>query len=298
LARAQRLPGPDESTAFEGPVRALGGPAANIAVYAAALGAPVLLSSFVGEDFPPEFERQLRRRGVDTRHLVKVSGAPTPVCWIFTDASERQAAFINQGAAKSPAARRVPRAAVERAQIVHLATGEVLHHQRAAALARRLGKRVAFDPGQELSYAWTAGTFRKMLSRTDTLFLNEGECRQALAYLGLDRAPDLLKFVQELILTHGRRGSEYLSATVRVRVRAAKAKRVVNTTGAGDAFRGGYYAAHWRGLPPRERLLWGGAAASFAVESESGQDLVPDEHAVLGRVTRIGSAKKFRARKR
>lgn len=275
LARVRRLPGPDESMAFEGPVRALGGTAANIAVYAAALGTPVLLVSPVGDDFPREFEAQLRKHGVDLRHLQRIGGHPTPVCWIFTDDRERQLAFINQGAAQSPRAHRVEPRAVRAVEVVHLATGSPKHHLAASALAKREGKHVSFDPGQELSYVWTARSFRTMLGRSDTLFLNDAECKRALSYLSAQRPRDLLESVSELVLTHGRRGSEFMGPEGTVKAPAARPTRIVNTTGAGDAFRGGYYAAAWRGLPPLERLRWGNAAASFAVEAHSGQENVP-----------------------
>ena len=284
LASVERLPGPDESMAFAGPVRALGGTAANIAVVAASLGAPVALASFVGRDFPPEFRSMLRRRGVDLKHLTVVPGAPTPVCWIFTDASERQVAFINQGAALEGARRPVNRRAVASAKVVHFATGPPAYTLRAASLASSLGRRVAFDPGQELGYVWTPALLRRMLRLSDTLFLNDGERQTALRYMRLRKERDLLNHVDGLVLTHGRRGSEFLSGRERLLQKAVPASRVVNTTGAGDAFRGGLYAALWRGLGPAEQLLWGAAAASFAVETAGGPDGAPTVAALRSRI--------------
>lgn len=284
LATVARLPGPDESMAFEGPVRALGGTAANIAVAAAALGTPVALASFVGDDFPPAFERALKRRGVDTRALVRLPNARTPVCWVFTDKRERQVAFINQGAAAQGGRRPVNRSAVEAASVVHLATGPPRHHLKAAALASSLGRSVSFDPGQELAYLWTPGSFRQILRTVDTLFLNDAERRQAMKYLHVGTDRGLLGHVDALVLTHGARGSEYLSRTEHVRAPAVRARRVVNTTGAGDAFRGGYYAAAYGGQSARARLLWGAAAASFAVESHGGQESLPTQSQLVRRL--------------
>lgn len=275
LASVERLPGPDQSMAFEGPLRALGGTAANIAVVAATLGTPVALASFVGADFPEAFRALLRKRHVDLRHLVKVPGATTPVCWIFADRQERQVAFINQGAALQGANMPVDRRAIEGAKVVHFATGPPLFHLRAAALAARLGRHVGFDPGQELAYLWTPALLRRMLKFTDTLFLNDSERRTALRYLRLRRERDLLNLVDALILTHGRKGSESISARERIVQGAVMAARVVNTTGAGDAFRGGLYAARWRGLDAAQQLRWGAAAASFVVEKASGPEGAP-----------------------
>ena len=286
LATVKRLPSADESAAFEGPVRALGGTAANIAAWAASLGAPVALASFVGDDFPREFERVLTGLGVDVSHLRRVRGAKTPVCWIFTDTGERQMAFINQGAAVAGGRLPLDRAAIRSAQVVHLATGPPAYHLRAARFAAGTGASVAFDPGQELSYAWSPSSFRTILRAVDVLFLNDTERTRARLYLGARSDRSLLRFVDALVLTHGARGSEYLSRREHLTIRSAQPRRIVNTTGAGDAFRGGYYAALFRGLPPRARLEWGAAAASFAVETPGGQSALATPAQLVQRMAR------------
>ncbi len=293
LASVERLPAPDHSIAFEGPVRALGGTAANIAAWAASLGTPVKLASFVGGDFPVQFERELRLRGVDTRHLVRIKGAATPACWIFSAKDERSMAFVNQGASDKGGRRPVDRRAVLGAKVVHLATGPPGYHMRVAAFAAARGRAVAFDPAQELSYLWTPALLRRMLRHADVLFLNDSERRTAKRFLGAPSDRALLRHVGTLVLTHGRRGSEFLSASHHEIVPAVKAKRVVNAVGAGDAFRGGYYAALHRGLPPRERLLWGAAAASFSVESEGGQSAVVTPARLLRRLGPVISKRRF-----
>ena len=286
IAHVPKIPAPDESTPFEGPVRSLGGTAANVAAWAGALATPVRLASMVGFDFPPQFERDLRRRGVDTRFLRRLRGSTTPVCWIFADPNEHQAAFINQGAALDGDRLPVDRAATRGAHFVHICTGPPRHHARVAAAARAAGAAVSFDPGQELSYAWTPTSFRTMLRRVDVLFLNDAELGRARRYLSASSERALLRFVPSLVITHGSKGSEYLSRDEHVSCPATRAARVVNTTGAGDAFRGGYYAAAYRGLSPRARLAWGAAAASLAVEAQGTQPPLPLTRAFHARLKR------------
>ena len=50
---------------------------------------------------------------------------------------------------------------------------------------------------------------------------------------------------------------------------------VEDTTGAGDAFRGGFYSGLWRSMPQRDCLLLGAATASFVVERQGPQTNVP-----------------------
>lgn len=270
LAHVRRLPRPNQSMEFTGTVRALGGTAANIAVSAARLGVPTSLISFVGHDFPREFQEELESAGVGTGGLVRVPGKGTPVCWIFTDPDERQVAFMDQGAAAAADGRGLPPGSLAGARVVHLSTGRAKHHMRAAREARRKGLAVHFDPGQELSYVWDSDTFGRMVPLCDALFLNEHEMRLALGYLGVKRPNDLLDHVDLVVGTRGSKGSFALTAEGRVSVRATPARRVVNATGAGDVFRGGFYAARYRGLPLEECLRWGGAAASIGVERPTG----------------------------
>jgi ribokinase len=270
LARVPRLPRPHQSMAFEAPVRALGGTAANVALAAGALRTPVILGSNVGLDFPAEYVKALRAQGVDLRFLRRVKGHQTPVCWIFSDPHERQMAFIHQGAEGVSDRLAVQAGAVRASRVVHFATGRPTHHIRAARLAKRLGKHVSFDPGQELAYVWSRASFLAMARLADTLFLNEPELRIAMGHCGARKPADLLRRFDEVVVTRGRRGAQRFSVDGTETVPAFKARGIANTTGAGDAFRGGFYAAQFRRLPPREQLRWGAAAASLAIEHEGG----------------------------
>ena len=54
---------------------------------------------------------------------------------------------------------------------------------------------------------------------------------------------------------------------VSVTVKACRLRRVVDPTGAGDAWRGGFVGALAAGKPIKECLVMGNVMASFAVES-------------------------------
>ena len=257
LAHVERLPAPHESMEFSPPLRALGGTAANIALAAARLGVPTALSSFVGPDFPPEFSRQIKAAGVDMRALVRLKRSTTPVCWVFSDPRENHMAFINQGAAAQADRHPVPTRVLAGARVLHLSTGRALHQTRAAREGARRGLEVFFDPGQELSYVWTPAALRRVLKHCDGIFLNEHEMRVALKYLGRRRPQDLLDHVPLVVGTRGRRGSFAFTREERVSTRGIPARRVVNATGAGDVFRGGFYAGRYRSLPLRGCLECG-----------------------------------------
>jgi ribokinase len=71
--------------------------------------------------------------------------------------------------------------------------------------------------------------------------------------------------VKTAIITLGAQGALYHSSTESVLVPAFKAGAVVETTGAGDAFNGGFAAAIARGMAPLDAVRFGSAVAGISV---------------------------------
>jgi ribokinase len=71
--------------------------------------------------------------------------------------------------------------------------------------------------------------------------------------------------VRTAIITLGAQGALYHTKDVSVLVPAFKAGEVVDTTGAGDAFNGGFAAALSRGAPPVDAVRFGSAVAGISV---------------------------------
>lgn len=265
-----------------------GGTAANIAAVAARQGVPVALASLVGGNFPVQFHEHLRELGVDLTEMRRVDDAPTPECYIFSDGEDNQVAFVIQGPMEQAHRQAVQRRALRSSDRVHLATGNPRYHIAVAKEAHRMGLPVAFDPGQELHYKWSREPFMEMLALADTLFLSEAEMRCTLHYTGLKSVEGLLDDVGKLVITLGRRGSRMLGRDgLDIAVGAVKARRVVDTTGAGDAFRGGFYSALWRGLGPEECMRLGAATASFVVEARGPQTNLPTFEQAIARANPV-----------
>lgn len=71
--------------------------------------------------------------------------------------------------------------------------------------------------------------------------------------------------VKTAIITLGEKGALYHNGTESVLVPAFKAGPVVETTGAGDAFNGGFAAALARGIAPLDAVRFGSAVAGISV---------------------------------
>lgn len=266
-----------------------GGTGGNVARGAARLGVRTALASFVGEDFPAAYRQALERDGVDLADLRAIRGAATPTAWIFTDPHGNQTTVIDQGPMWDAARRPLPEHTVRSAQLVHLGTGRPEYHERVARLAARLGKTIAFDPSQEISYAYSRASFLRLLRIADLFFGNEAEVALALRYTRLRSPRQLLRYVDQVVVTRGRRGSLVVTrqdgehAIPRIRIR-----RVLDVTGAGDAYRAGFYAGIARGYDPVRCGVLGSTAASFVVEARGTQTRLPAWDRLVARARRAG----------
>ncbi|MFZ0892434.1 MAG: PfkB family carbohydrate kinase [Thermoplasmata archaeon] len=241
------FPGPDRTVPVLGQRTVLGGTAANIARSAAAWGVPTGLLSRVGKDFPSGFLRQMAAEGIDLRGVEIVPDAPSPTCFIVQSRLGNQRTMIDQGPMGDAADAPISTSLVKEYSWVHLTTGDPVYQLRVADVARRLGLRVAADPAQEIHFRWSASQLRALLENSEILFGNVAEAKKATSLMGLTTPAALTKLVPLVIVTDGPRGATAYDRRGVQRVRAAPSRRGTSRVGAGDAFRGGFYAAWFAG---------------------------------------------------
>lgn len=282
-----RLPSTDTSVRVIDRSLYYGGTGANVARIAARLGVPSALASYVGEDFPADYRRALEADRVDCTDLRAVKGAMTPSAWIFTAPGGKQTTVIDQGPMWGAHLRPVPEHTVRSSAVVHLGTGRPQYHRKVAALAAKLGKMIAFDPSQEITYAYTREPFLALVRHANLFFGNEVEVATALRFARMKAPKDLLKYVDQVVMTLGRKGSVVISREDGVhRIPRVPPRRVADVTGAGDAYRAGYYAGMSRGYDPARCGLLGATTASFVLETRGTQTTIPTWDDVLDRASR------------
>ena len=262
----EQLPGRDRTVPVRDRKVRLGGTAANIARTAAKLGVRTALASLVGPDFPSQFHHQLVREGVDLSAFETVPGARSPAAFIVESAQSDQVTLLDQGPMETDTGLEVPRGVLSRAGWVHLATGNPHYQLRVLDAAHGLGLRAAADPAQEIFYRWSASDLRRLLAASELFFANRAELAQALLLLRLRNMQEMLDIVPTVVETVGPAGAIAWTRTGRLRVPAAHSPRVRQVTGAGDAFRGGFYAGWFRGDPLRDCLRYGSWAAARWLE--------------------------------
>ena len=284
-----RLPRPDTSVGILDRQRYFGGTAGNLARAAGRLGVRTSLASFVGRDFPADYRLALRKDGVDLRDLRIVPGHATPQAWVFSDGRGHQMTVIDQGPWNLGERLPVLRHSVRDVEVVHLGTGRPAYYAKVAALAEDLGRPLDFDPAQEISYLYDRRSFRDLFRRTRYFFGNEHEVALAMRYTGATSLRDLLRPVEAVIVTRGARGSRVVTPDGKIDIPAVRPRRVVEITGAGDAYRAGFYAGLARGYDLRRCGILASAVASFVVERKGTQTNLPTWAQTLTRARRHAS---------
>jgi len=280
------FPEPNTCVELKGRKELYGGTGANLARISATLGVPTALASHVGSDFPKDFMDALRGSGIDTTDVVKVRGARTPFVIMVSDSEHNQIGFVEQGAVLDQERLPVRKHTVDSSKFVHIGTGRPSYMLKVARRAKARRKTVCFDPAQELHYVYTPGTFKAVLENCDALFVNTSELQRAKSYLSLQEDAELLSYVKMLVITMGGDGSRILTADDEVLVGSIQPDKVVDTTGAGDGFRAGFYAGLSKSLPAEECAWIGASAASFVVEGVGAQSSLPSWDMVQRRAAR------------
>jgi sugar/nucleoside kinase (ribokinase family) len=265
--RVDRLPATDRTVPLRDREVRLGGTAGNIARAAAKLGVRTALVSQVGPDFPDQFRRQLVQEGLDLSAFETVRGARSPAVFIVESAGGEQVSLIDQGPMEADPGTPIPVALLSRTGWVHLTTGNPQYQLRMLEAARERGVRAAADPAQEIFYRWERSRLHRLLSGSEMFFANRNELARALALLRLKSVRDLLGIVPMVIETLGHDGATAWTRAGTVRVDAIRPRKVRQVTGAGDAFRGGFYAGWFRGDALRDCLRYGTWAAARWLET-------------------------------
>jgi len=268
--RAGRLPGIGETIAGSGFKMGPGGKGSNQAVAAARVGAKVTFISKIGRDeFGANALATWKKEGITPR-VVEMDDQPTGAAFIYVnDTNGDNAIIVVPGAAATITAADVDAAAdAIRNAAVFITQLEqpVAAAKRGLAIAREAGAVTIFNPAP-------AERFDDALyGLCDYVTPNESE---ATLLTGIEvktvddarKAGDIFlkKGAGTALITLGEAGALLYSKTQSTLVPAFKAGPVVETTGAGDAFNGGFAAALAEGAAPLEAARFSAAVAGISV---------------------------------
>jgi len=264
--RVERAPGPDRTVPVLAERTELGGTATNLARVARHYGVRVGLLARVGDGFPSEFTALLRKEGIDLRGLERVAGTPTPTCTILEESDGTTRMLMQQGPMANAGRPPLSGSWWRSYHWFHLGTGDPRRTLRLARVAGGAGRRVAFDPAQEIFYRWDRAALRRLVPWVDVLFGNRAEIEHAARCLGLRPPERLVEQLPLVVRTEGGGGATAFFRGGQVHAAAVRPRRVRSLVGAGDAFRGGFYAAWFEGARLGACLARGNRSARAWIE--------------------------------
>ena len=260
--------------------RCLGGAATHFAL-AASYFTDVRVIAVVGEDFTPEHENILIRRGVDTTGIEHIAGKS-----FFWSGSYLQ--NLNEAKTLSTELNvferftpKIP-AEYQDSEYLFLANIDPVLQED----VRKKMPKVKLVCGDTMNY-WIndhSENLSRVLKGLDGLLINDGEAKLLAKDANLVRAAEKILAMgpKSLVVKHGEYGATAFFSEhsfernghrvfLPFRAPALPLAEVVDPTGAGDSFAGGFfgYLASQKDLTPavfKKAMFYGGVMGSFAVE--------------------------------
>ncbi|WP_456321698.1 carbohydrate kinase family protein [Palaeococcus sp. (in: euryarchaeotes)] len=234
-----------------------GGAAAAVATSAALSGAKVGLVTKVGRDFPKEWLEKLESI-LDIGGVHVLEGKTIHIYMIYHKDGSVDAP-VDMGVAQRMGETEIPKEYLK-AKIFHIAP--IPPEEQLKVVKRLEGKRVAldFNPTYMEEYRSRRAILREIISRVEVVFPNEREARTITGASSIEEAAEIMHSwgAKLVIITRGERGVLVYDGSFR-EFGALEIDRgeIVDPTGAGDAFAGGFLAFYVKGKPLEDCIIQG-----------------------------------------
>ncbi len=252
-----------------------GGTAGNIAYALTVMGEKPLICATIGHDYQKYF-KWLAKNGLSTENIKIIADEFTAGAYIITDRSDNQISGFNPGAMKYQSTLDFSKLDPENT-IVIVSPGnfeDMVNYPRAC---KNKGIDYILDPGQSLPM-WDKQDLIQAIEGCRILIVNDYELSLIISKTGLDKKA-LLEMTSTIITTLGESGSQISMREREIAVPAFRVKKVVDPTGAGDAYRGGLLCGLVHGKNIEQCARMGSVCASFSIENYGTQEysFTPEE---------------------
>jgi adenosine kinase len=240
-----------------------GGIAANIGYTMGLLGENPLLFATVGQDFG-DYREWLENHGVDTGGVAVIGNKFTASFFVSTDLGNRQLAFFYAGAMGDAAQLSLHDLNSENIEFVVISPTAPDAMRKAVRECKALGIPYIYDPSQQTIRL----SKEDLLEGTDgslMLIVNDYELSLIEKKTGLTSA-ELHALTNNLVVTKGEKGITILNDGTHD-IPPAFTDNIIDPTGVGDAFRGGFLRAYVAGADWESAGKIGALAATYCLEA-------------------------------
>lgn len=254
-------------------VRLRGGIAPNIAYTLALLGQRPRLWATVGEDFE-EYRQYLEAAGVDTSGARVIPGVFTASYFVNTDRANAQLASFYPGAMAYAAQLSLREVETSRPDLVVISPNDPGAMEQYVAECHSMDIPYVYDPSQQI-VRMQGPELKAGIVGALALFVNDYEfaltqkmTRMTAADILASLRPDPRAF---MVVTCGEKGATIYTRGEEVHVPVVPPAQIVDPTGVGDAFRGGFLTAYSLGLDWETCGRMGALAATYCLEHKGPQ---------------------------
>ncbi len=259
--------------------RQRGGVAPNIAYTLALLGERPRILATVGEDFG-EYRDWLESKGVDTSLIKIIPGVFTASFFATTDQANAQIASFYPGAMAYAPELKLEDLPV-RPDLVVVSPNDPRAMTNHAAECRELEIPYLYDPSQQVLRLDGDALLRDM-EGAHFLFCNDYEFGLICKKTGLD-LDGILKRVDIVVVTRGEAGASIYADDNEFSIPVVPPDAIIDPTGVGDAFRGGFLTGLARGWDWETCGQLGALAATYCLEQQGPQNHSYSRQEFLGR---------------
>jgi adenosine kinase len=248
--------------------RQRGGVAPNIAYTMALLGERSRVMATVGEDFS-DYRAFLEGVGVDTSLMEVVPGLFTASFFATTDLSNAQLASFYPGA-MGVAMKQSLFQVQPRPDLVIVSPNAPEAMTKFSGECRQAKIPYLYDPSQQILRLEGSELARDM-EGANFLFVNDYEFGLITKKTGWDLA-HILQKVKVVVVTRGEDGATVYTNDAEHFIPTVPERQIVDPTGVGDAFRGGFLAGYSHGFEWKLCGQIGAQAAVYCLEQKGPQN--------------------------
>lgn len=252
-------------------IKQRGGVAPNIAYTLALLGEKPKLMATVGEDFE-DYRKLLEECGIDTDMVKIVNGKFTASFFVNTDLSNNQIASFYTGAMADAASLTLADFSKGEADYVVISANDPGAMKKYVEECLKLKIPYLYDPGQQVARNDHDDLCRGA-EEAQALFVNEYEFDLLQKHTCLNQQ-QMVDRIPLVVVTLGEKGAVIYNEGKKYEIGIVPAVKILDPTGVGDAFRGGFLRGYRTGFDLQTCGQMGALAATYCLEQKGTQNHV------------------------
>lgn len=242
-----------------------GGTAPNIAYNLRLIGEnPVIIGS-AGKDFDL-YRKWLDENDIDISCINIREDYYTSVCFVVTDTLNNQISGFYPGAMSMDTEISLNNIDVKDVKLAVIAPADPAAMVKWAMECQNLNLPYIFDPGM-LIPRFSKNELIQGIMGAEILVSNEYEHSLMLEKTGLT-IEDILSKVALVVETLGENGSNLITRDDKIHISAARTEKVLDPTGAGDAYKAGLIKGYFENLPLETMGQLASVTAVYALENK------------------------------